>query len=331
MSINERNRFLQIIHNSPRLNKLEEEKKKKIVERIMADIDNSNVLNDDFNNIINEEDELIDLEELSDNKWHSTSFESEKEKSEKFDKNNENSIIHLTSDERIRAKRIALSKDKASKIILDKKDFLPILKDKENNNIVFRYGRSLLHEAIAIKDLGLIEKCLKEGKYIDALDNNECNPYQMAKYEGFKKALKLFKKYGYKNNSKNLIKNKKILLKNTKEYAIQAIDDFQNYIFEIIITPTMYSDEIVENFTIRVIVDMERIIEMEETVVKNENVVNCNGVEEPKTNEVQSQPPVTEETTVQVKKGRGRPRLYPVKPQSDMPKRGRGRPRKNPV
>jgi hypothetical protein len=58
-----------------------------------------------------------------------------------------------------------------------------------------RYGRSPLHEAIATKNIKLIEKYIKQNLYLKAVDNNGHTPMQMAYYEGYKEALIIFKKY----------------------------------------------------------------------------------------------------------------------------------------
>lgn len=58
-----------------------------------------------------------------------------------------------------------------------------------------RFGRSPLHEAIAMRDIHLIEKYIKNGKYLDHIDNNGHTPKEMAFYEGYKEVLILFKRY----------------------------------------------------------------------------------------------------------------------------------------
>jgi len=58
-----------------------------------------------------------------------------------------------------------------------------------------RYGRSPLHEAIAIRDISLIEKYIKAGKYLDTVDNNGHTPREMAHIYGYKEACSLFKRY----------------------------------------------------------------------------------------------------------------------------------------
>ena len=62
-------------------------------------------------------------------------------------------------------------------------------------SIITRYGRSPLHEAIAMKDTCLVEKHIKSGKYLDKVDNNGHTAIEMAYYENYTDALRLFKKY----------------------------------------------------------------------------------------------------------------------------------------
>jgi hypothetical protein len=58
-----------------------------------------------------------------------------------------------------------------------------------------RYGRSPLHEAIAMRDIRLVKKYLKIGKFLDKVDNNGHTAMEMAYYDNYKEALVLFKKY----------------------------------------------------------------------------------------------------------------------------------------
>lgn len=58
-----------------------------------------------------------------------------------------------------------------------------------------RYGRSPLHEAIVMKDIRLVKKCVKEGLYLDCEDNNGHTPMEMAYYEGYKDAMAVFENH----------------------------------------------------------------------------------------------------------------------------------------
>ena len=58
-----------------------------------------------------------------------------------------------------------------------------------------RYGRSPLHEAIAMKDIHLVKKYLKSGKYLEDTDHNGHTALEMAYYDNYKEALLLFLQY----------------------------------------------------------------------------------------------------------------------------------------
>ena len=62
-------------------------------------------------------------------------------------------------------------------------------------SITTRYGRSPLHEAIAMRNIRLVKKYIKKGDYLDEIDNNGHTAMEMAFYENYKEALLLFKTY----------------------------------------------------------------------------------------------------------------------------------------
>jgi hypothetical protein len=64
---------------------------------------------------------------------------------------------------------------------------------------VTRYGRTPLHEAIAMRDIELVKKYIKRGQFIDVKDNNDHTPLQMAFYEDYTEAIALFKAFLKKN------------------------------------------------------------------------------------------------------------------------------------
>jgi ankyrin repeat protein len=68
--------------------------------------------------------------------------------------------------------------------------------DKKLTESITRYGRSPLHEAIAMRDINLVTKYLKMGKYLEEIDNNGHSAMEMAYYDNYKEALILFEKYG---------------------------------------------------------------------------------------------------------------------------------------
>ncbi len=88
--------------------------------------------------------------------------------------------------------------------------------------ITTRYGRSPLHEAIFMRDIRLVEKYLKSGKFLDKIDNNGHTPLQMAYYENYKEALILFEAYDKKKVKKKKVKKvKKKTKKKTKKKKVK--------------------------------------------------------------------------------------------------------------
>ena len=66
---------------------------------------------------------------------------------------------------------------------------------RQNQSNITRYGRSPLHEAIALRNIRLVKKYVKEGLYTGDIDNNGHTPMEMAFYEGFKEAMIVFKTF----------------------------------------------------------------------------------------------------------------------------------------
>jgi len=56
-----------------------------------------------------------------------------------------------------------------------------------------RYGRTPLHEAIAMRDIRLVKKYVRKKLYLTCIDNNGHTPMEMAHYEGYKEAMVVFK------------------------------------------------------------------------------------------------------------------------------------------
>jgi ankyrin repeat protein len=63
-------------------------------------------------------------------------------------------------------------------------------------DFITRYGRSPLHEAVAMRDIRLVKKYIELGKYLDKVDNNGHTAMEMAYYDNYKEALILFEKHG---------------------------------------------------------------------------------------------------------------------------------------
>ena len=69
------------------------------------------------------------------------------------------------------------------------------VEEESISQVTTRYGRSPLHEAIAMRDISLVKKYVKEGLYLTSLDNNGHTPEEMAYYEGYKEAIVVFDAY----------------------------------------------------------------------------------------------------------------------------------------
>lgn len=150
------NRFLQILNKSERINKLGKNKKKKVINRIMVDMNKIGLFD------ISQEDTDTQFDEI------------ELEVDKFFgDKN------YLKVNDRIKRKQIELG-------LCDKND-----NNKEDNNK--SYGRTPLHEAISLRDIESIKKYLEQGKYLKEKDHNGNTAYAMAFYEKYNEAIKLFK------------------------------------------------------------------------------------------------------------------------------------------
>jgi len=175
MDIHMINCIIQIIHKSDRVNGLNKEKKKIIINRILKDLEQAGIFNDIEVN--REEDRLFEIEMQADIEF------GENEGLPLFKQ-----VYPVKEDisinERIKKKQIELGtynkKEKEQKIKVD---------------YSISYGRTPLHEAISLRDIKLIRCYLKEGKFLIERDNNGHTAYEMAFYERYEEAIELFKKY----------------------------------------------------------------------------------------------------------------------------------------
>jgi ankyrin repeat protein len=69
------------------------------------------------------------------------------------------------------------------------------VESKPVEQITTRYGRSPLHEAIAMKDICLVKKYVRKNLYLTSVDNNGHKPVEMAFYEGYEEAIVVFDAY----------------------------------------------------------------------------------------------------------------------------------------
>ncbi len=176
LETNLHNQFLQTLHNMPSINKLSKKKKK---ERIKKILENVNILEEDKKSYIferepqciSDEEKLIDLEEIADLAFGNV-FK------------NFGEIESPTLDwERIRRKQ----KELGVKVKEKQRDF--------NKVPITRYGRCLLHEAIAMKDVKAIKKYARQPEYLQVRDNNDNTPYQMALLMEYKEAVVILKPF----------------------------------------------------------------------------------------------------------------------------------------
>ena len=93
-------------------------------------------------------------------------------------------------------------KELVEKGIIDPYDESDPFMEESKIDSITRYGRSPLHEAIAMRDIRLVKKYLKVGKYMDSIDNNGHTAMEMAYYDNYKEALILFQKYMKKGKNK---------------------------------------------------------------------------------------------------------------------------------
>lgn len=179
MSLCARNRMLQFLHKNG--------SNRKQVTIIMKDLEDSGIFTDPFEDY---QDDCFFMEEKADI-WFSDKKPFEKIAAlkaiqEKINPEDEAKEIDyfLDIEARIRAKQneyIKLGIVKPNSKI-----------ENENPRTITRYGRSPLHEAIAMRDLKTVKKLLKEGKYLTDRDNNGHTAMEMAFYESYTEALLLF-------------------------------------------------------------------------------------------------------------------------------------------
>jgi ankyrin repeat protein len=167
-------RFKNIINtNLDKKNITDENYKKRILNKILLDMEESEI----FSPIIFEDDDddsfLDKMNSIDD-----IIFKKDGDKS--------NNLIN-----KVDKKIIKMSK---------KPEFIQNEGESKNiENKEFPYGRTPLHQAVALKNIELIKKYVDEKKYIFDVDNNGNTPYDMAYQEGYNEALNILK------NTKNKV------------------------------------------------------------------------------------------------------------------------------
>ena len=187
MSLADENKMLYILHKNG--------VSRKHIKWIMNDLKESNTFcdnDDDYNS------DWDFLDELA--YWHWDSEISNVEriktiralrvKQDEIEKSKK-SQYSLDQEQRV----LNIIKDLTEKGIISPDDELELPETEEVTEPTTRYGRSPLHEAIAIRDIRLVKKYLKVGKYLDKVDNNGHTAMEMAYYNNYKEALVLFETY----------------------------------------------------------------------------------------------------------------------------------------
>jgi hypothetical protein len=184
-SLSERNQMLHILHNM--------EVSKTNIKKIMLDLEEGEI----FENYIQDEEDAAD-------DWYFLEQEAEvlfsdKPESEKIEeikvikKRKEEKEKNVMSQYEIEQRQRVIEKEKE---LVEKGLVKPMNAEEDDSFLTTtRYGRTPLHEAIAMRNIELIKQYLKEGKYLDKKDNNGHTPIEMVYYEGYKEALSLFKIY----------------------------------------------------------------------------------------------------------------------------------------
>ena len=195
-----RSRFIEILLDNPNISSLPENQMRSTMAKILEDLDKDGIL-DEIDFYGTDEDWLDDLDEMSAIEFDESRTDEEKAMAIEFlqkpkeDRRDENNnILSLASLQRIREKRIELAQDPRSGIVLTAEERGEVGEDSEEE-MPNSYGRTPLHEAIAMRNLDAIRKYVSEGRYLETRDNNGNTPYQMAYQEGYTEAAEIFEEF----------------------------------------------------------------------------------------------------------------------------------------
>ena len=187
--------LLTIFTNNSEINSLSAEKKADRIKWIMDDLDKEGIFEEfQYDDL---EEELVDEMGGVIDAYCGGEMSIEEAKEEANSIAVKQSIItqQTASLLRIRKKRHELSKNPESEIVLEDDDFGEIDVSILSSETEYPYGRSALHHAIAMMDLKSVEEMIKNKKYLNSRDNNGDTPLEMARNQGNKVVIKLFKKY----------------------------------------------------------------------------------------------------------------------------------------
>ena len=190
MSLEDQNNMLQILNKNG--------VSRKNVERIMSDLKSSGVFCDKEEEYEDDSWELIDQQAdiiFSDMDPKEKVLEMKRIRSEISEKNNIKQHNKDVVEQRILNKIEEIRKNIFIKPEDIDEEELEEELGEDNEFRDSRYGRSPLHEAIAARDLLLIQKYLVKGVYVFSKDNNGHTPLEMAFYDGYAEAVDIFIKY----------------------------------------------------------------------------------------------------------------------------------------
>lgn len=187
-----RNQFIENISNSPLMRGISQKEKMKRFTDIMRNVEEIGI----FDPIVYTDEDVDILRDsiiadLVASDWSEDKAEIAAEKICKSDESREEEILSEQSLFRIREKRIELSKIIELGIILTEEDYEQAPKI-DDNKIRCGYGRNVCHQAIALRNMTLLQKNLKK-KYLLQKDNNGNIPYEMAFQQDYKAAIKILK------------------------------------------------------------------------------------------------------------------------------------------
>lgn len=190
MSLQDQNKMLYILHK--------QDVGKKNIKIIMRDLHESGTFNDtdDYGDDWEDMEEEADwLFSNRDNTQRITALQDIKKRREEYDTMTHKSQYYSEQEQRVHDKRQELIEKgiiKPDKSFFDGDIEEVELSVEVRENITTRYGRTPLHEAIAMRDISLVKKYIHKKRYSQVSDNNGHTPMQMAFYENYQEALDLF-------------------------------------------------------------------------------------------------------------------------------------------
>lgn len=182
MSLRDRNRFLQILHRNGT--------KREFINRILKDVEACGIFDDVEDNEF--DDYWLEVEEEANIIFGNMSSQQKKEAFRQSKNNSSDPVWYKHLENRILKKQEEVEVAGQSGRLRGKNKPKELKLEPE---IILPYGRTLLHEAIAMRDIEMIEKYAKDGLYVGDKDNNGHTPIEMAKYMGYAEAVKILRKY----------------------------------------------------------------------------------------------------------------------------------------